>query len=207
MELDTLEMWIRWLGGAAAAAFFGAALFGLWRSIRRPRGRAVGHGARVLRPFFYLLIGVGFTFVSILLWRPLPLTLPAPIRAVALALGGALFFSGLALWFWGRRTLGEMFDVSCALGAQLYADHRLITTGPFACVRHPMYLGVLMTAWGALLIYQTWANVFAAIAFLGLFLRARREEQALAAGFGAEWEAYCRKVPAWIPRFVGGDRA
>jgi protein-S-isoprenylcysteine O-methyltransferase Ste14 len=40
-----------------------------------------------------------------------------------------------------------------------------------------------------------------AVGFVGLILRARREEQALAAEFGAEWDAYCHMVPAWIPRF------
>jgi protein-S-isoprenylcysteine O-methyltransferase len=202
MRLNAFELWIHWAGGVAAAVFFGASLWGLWHSLRRPRGRSVGYGDRVLRLPFYFVIGIGFLTVTILLWRPLPLALPAPTRVITLLIGVLLYFPGLALWFWGRYTLGEMFNVSSGFGAQLYADQRLITSGPYAIVRHPMYLGVVMAAWGALLIYQTWATVYIAIAFLGLFLRARREEQALAAEFGADWEAYCRRVPAWIPRFL-----
>jgi len=38
--------------------------------------------------------------------------------------------------------------------------------------------------------------------FLGLVLRARREEQALADEFGEQWEEYCRRVPGWIPRIL-----
>jgi protein-S-isoprenylcysteine O-methyltransferase Ste14 len=34
-----------------------------------------------------------------------------------------------------------------------------------------------------------------------LFLRARREEQALAAEFGGQWQDYCKHVPAFLPRF------
>jgi protein-S-isoprenylcysteine O-methyltransferase Ste14 len=99
-----------------------------------------------------------------------------------------------------------MFNVSSGFGVQLYADQRLITRGPFAIVRHPMYLGVLIAALGAILIYRTWTPVFAALNFLGLIYRARREEQILAAEFGEQWAAYCRNVPAWIPRFRRGKR-
>jgi protein-S-isoprenylcysteine O-methyltransferase Ste14 len=35
---------------------------------------------------------------------------------------------------------------------------------------------------------------------LGLVIRARREEQVLAAEFGEQWEAYVQQVPVWIPR-------
>ncbi|MEK7325043.1 MAG: isoprenylcysteine carboxylmethyltransferase family protein, partial [Chloroflexota bacterium] len=91
-------------------------------------------------------------------------------------------------------------------GAQLYADQRLIVRGPFAIVRHPMYLGVLIAALGAIPIYQTWTSVFVALNFLGLIFRARREEQTLAAEFGEQWEAYCRSVPAWIPRLRRGKK-
>ncbi len=103
MELDPAELWIRWLAGVAAAAFLGASLLGLWHSLRRPRGLSVGYGHKVLRPGFYLIIGIGFGCVTILLWRPLPLTLPVPIRVATLVLGTPLYFGGLALWFWGRR--------------------------------------------------------------------------------------------------------
>jgi protein-S-isoprenylcysteine O-methyltransferase Ste14 len=115
-------------------------------------------------------------------------------------LGVVLYFPGLAFVLWGRLTLGRLYNVSTSLGAPLYTDHRLITHGPFAIVRHPMYLGIGAAAVGGLMIYRTWTLVFLAVNFLGLAVRARREEQALVAEFGEEWRAYCRRVPAWIPR-------
>jgi protein-S-isoprenylcysteine O-methyltransferase Ste14 len=93
-----------------------------------------------------------------------------------------------------------MYNVSSSMGAQLYADHWLVTHGPFALVRHPMYLGIILASLGGLLIYRTWTLLFTTVGFLGLALRARREEQALAAEFGEQWEEYCRRVPGWIPR-------
>ena len=103
---------------------------------------------------------------------------------------------------WGRLTLAEMYNVSSSAGVQLYADHRLITHGPFAIVRHPIYLGILLTSTGGLLVYRTWTLLFTTVSFLGLVVRARREEQALAAEFGEEWEVYCRRVPGWAPRIL-----
>lgn len=202
MDINTLELLIRRVSAATALIFLSTALIGLWRGLRRPRGHATGLGDQVLRAPYYLVGSAVYFGVCVLLWQPLPVSLTVAVRIIALVLGVLLFYSGLGLWFWGRRTLGKMFNASSGFGVQLYADHRLITNGPFALVRHPMYLGVLTAAWGALLVYRTWATVFMAVGFVGLVLRAHREEQALAAEFGADWEAYCRRVPAWIPRFL-----
>jgi protein-S-isoprenylcysteine O-methyltransferase Ste14 len=150
----------------------------------------------------YLLISILFFGPCFLLWRPLPLALTAPARIVALALGTLLLFPGLILYLWARLTLGEMYNVSSSMGAQLYADHRLVTHRPFALVRHPMYVGILLASAGGLLIYRTWTLVFTTVTFLGLVLRARREEQALAAEFGQRWQEYCQRVPGWIPHIL-----
>jgi protein-S-isoprenylcysteine O-methyltransferase Ste14 len=148
----------------------------------------------------YLAIGIPYFGACALLWRPLPLTLSRPARLAALMLGALLYFPGLALVLWGRLTLGRMYNVSSSLGAQLYADQELVTRGPFAYVRHPMYLGILVASFGGLLLYRTWTLIFTTINFLALIVRARREEQALAAEFGEQWEAYGRRVPGWLPQ-------
>jgi len=174
---------------------------GMARALRRPRGRATGLANKALRGPVYLLIGIPFFAVAALLWRPLPLALSPSLQALALALGALLYFPGLGLALWGRLALGEMYNVSMSVGVQLNAGHRLVASGPYAIVRHPMYAAIIMAAWGGLLLYRTWTCVFAAFVFLGLAVRAHREEQALAAEFGPEWKAYCRRVPGWVPRF------
>jgi protein-S-isoprenylcysteine O-methyltransferase Ste14 len=151
------------------------------------------------RPPFYLLAGAVYLGLCRLLWRPLRITLSLPARLLALLIGGSLYYSGLALTLWGRFALGKMYDVSSTFGAHLYADHRLVTDGPFAFVRHPMYLGILLTGLGGLLLYRSWTFVFLLTHIPSLVIRARREEEVLAEEFGREWQAYCERTPAWIP--------
>jgi len=200
MSLSLFERVLQWAGAAALAAFLAVVFVGMARALRRPRGRATGLANKSLRGPVYLLIGIPFFAVAALLWRPLPLALSPSLQALALALGALLYFPGLGLALWGRLALGVMYNVSMSVGVQLHAGHRLVAAGPYAIVRHPMYAGIIMAAWGGLLIYRTWTCVFAAFVFLGLLVRAHREEQALAAEFGPEWKAYCRRVPGWIPR-------
>ncbi len=94
-----------------------------------------------------------------------------------------------------------MYKTSSGFGVQLNIEHRLVTHGPFALMRHPLYLGLQVAAIGGLLLYRTWTFVFVIVNFLALIIRAKREEEALAMEFGEQWEEYTRHVPAWIPRF------
>ncbi|MDA8219141.1 MAG: isoprenylcysteine carboxylmethyltransferase family protein [Dehalococcoidales bacterium] len=100
----------------------------------------------------------------------------------------------------GRRTMGEMYDVSTSVDVQLYASHRLVTWGPFAWVRHPLYVAGAMAEIGALLLYRTWAAALMILNIASLVGRARQEELTLAARFDDEWEAYKARVPGWLPR-------
>lgn len=175
-------------------------LWGIWRGTRRPMGHSSGREIRASRtPAFYVLASTGYFGCCYWLWRPLPLTLSHAFRAVALSLGVLLYFPGLAVVLWGRLTLAQMYNVSSTFGAQLYANQQLVTHGPFALVRHPMYLGILLVSIGGILLYRTWTFLLLLLQFLVLMVRARREEEALAAEFGGQWAAYRQRVPAWVP--------
>ena len=203
MALDATENFIRWVGVGIGLATLAIALWqGVWRGLQRPPGRTTGSAGKILRA--PLLLGGGLLWIGIcfVLWQPFPLLLSTSGRMVSLMIGGLLYFLGLALYLWGAKTLGTMYKPSSAFGVQLNMDHKLITYGPFAFVRHPLYLGLQITAVGGSLIYRNWTFVFLVVNFLGLFIRARREEQALAAEFGKEWEMYASQVPAWMPRFL-----
>jgi protein-S-isoprenylcysteine O-methyltransferase Ste14 len=201
MQLETLEFVIHSLGGLLAYLTLGAVFYGIWRGMQRQTGLTSGHAANWLHsPWFYLVTSAIFFAACILGWTPLPLTLYAPARGWLLALGSLLYFPGMALALWSRLALGKNYFVSTGMGTQLFKEHQLVTHGPFAYVRHPMYLGIIFAALGSLLLYHTWTTLLFACFAPFLVRRARREEQALAQEFGESWHEYCNRVPLLFPR-------
>jgi protein-S-isoprenylcysteine O-methyltransferase Ste14 len=201
MALAQLESAVRWLGGILAAFALAVIFLGIWQGGRRSGGQTVGRYPGLLRsPLFYFVTGTIFFTVCFLLWKPLPFHLSPIWRSVALVIGSVLYFPGIALAIWGRLALGKMYFVSTGMGAQLFEDHRLITRGPYALVRHPMYLGITLAVLGGLLLYQTWTMAALLLLPLGLTRRSRIEEKVLAAQFGEQWQDYAQKVPSMFPR-------
>jgi protein-S-isoprenylcysteine O-methyltransferase Ste14 len=76
----------------------------------------------------------------------------------------------------------------------------LITTGPFAWSRNPIYLGNTLLVLGAGLYFGKWWLVILAplAAFVTQKLAIEREEKHLAQKFGTEWTSYAAKVRRWI---------
>ena len=197
----TLESIIRWLGGLLAYTVLGIVLYGVWRGTRRQTGRTTGLAGSWLRSaWFYLVSSVLFFVIAYLGWIPLPWTVSQTARCWMFMLGSLLYFPGMCFILWGRLMLGKNYFVSKGFGAQLFKDHQLITIGPYAIVRHPMYAGLILAALGSVLLYFTWTTFYFACFAPLLLFRARREEQALAAEFGEKWTEYSRHVPAFIPR-------
>jgi protein-S-isoprenylcysteine O-methyltransferase Ste14 len=203
-NMDIFELWLGRSGGLAGLAMLALAVWHMLRSVGRPAGRQTGPGARFLRAPILVLATLLFAAAMLWLWRPLPLALPSPVRLACLALGAALYFASLGLYLWGLRALGAMFTPSSGFGVRLQVGHWLITTGPYALIRHPMYLAVITAGIGGLLLYRTWAMLLFAVAMFGLIVRAHREEETLSAEFGAAWKAYCQRVPAWLPHTLRG---
>lgn len=203
MNADAIESIIHWLGGLLAVFVLGILLYGIWMGSRRQAGRTSGHiWAWFRSPVFYLVSTIIFLGLAWLGWIPLPLTLSPSARTVMLVIGSLLFFPGLMLLLWGRLELGKYYFVSTARGAQLFKDQPLITSGPYAFIRHPMYSGLMLAGVGSLFIYLTWTTFLCAVFAPFIIIRARREEAVLAEEFGEEWQTYHKRVPAFFPRFT-----
>jgi hypothetical protein len=81
------------------------------------------------------------------------------------------------------------------------------TTGPYALVRHPLYVGSFLMMVGFCTIIDDGENIaFVMGPFLALYLIAvRKEERALATRFAAQWSAYARETPRFLPRRLPRD--
>jgi protein-S-isoprenylcysteine O-methyltransferase Ste14 len=103
---------------------------------------------------------------------------------------------GFALMTWSRSALGKMHSGHVTI----QKDHRLITTGPYRMIRHPIYLGILCAALGLALLFRSWIGLAVMIPMMaGLLFRIKEEEALLHKEFGGEWEAYCKQSWRFIP--------
>ena len=86
-----------------------------------------------------------------------------------------------------------------ARGLDSLAGHRVVDTGPYALVRHPIYTGLIAGAVAlALLQAKPWPILGAALFALGFTLKARVEERFLEREIGG-YEAYRRRVSMIVP--------
>jgi protein-S-isoprenylcysteine O-methyltransferase Ste14 len=180
----------------AAVIYYGT--FGIWViadmriNIRNHGGRGenLDRGSRF---WVVLFIGAGLGAALVLAKAPVA-QIPgwAPVIAgIAIALGG------IALRLWSVATLGSFFTTS----VEVQADHRIVTRGPYAVLRHPSYTGLLLIVAGLTLALGSWLSclVAAVLATAGVARRIAVEESALASHLGPEWTAFARTRKRLIP--------
>ena len=117
-------------------------------------------------------------------------------RAGTYALVGVML-AGLLLTWLARIHLGRLW--SSAITRK--EEHRIVDTGPYAFVRHPIYAGIITALIATAIIEATFvALVGAVLITLGLWLKARAEERFLMEELGPDaYSSYCRRVPMLIP--------
>ena len=148
-----------------------------------------------LRPLgFATMAGVIAFIVSpaSMAWSAVPL--PAWLRWAGVAIGA---IAG-ALLTWTLSHLGEnLTDTVVTRRA-----HTLVTTGPYAWVRHPFYASAaLAIAANALVTANGFVFATGILTFALLVVRCRTEEENLVARFGDAYRAYARGTGRFVPRF------
>lgn len=77
---------------------------------------------------------------------------------------------------------------------------RLVTTGPYAWCRNPMYLGHMIFLVGLTLTFESLFAALLTVATIVWFhFRVRRDEARLRVRFGELYEGYCLRVRRWVP--------
>jgi protein-S-isoprenylcysteine O-methyltransferase Ste14 len=109
----------------------------------------------------------------------------------------ALEIVGFAFAWWARLHLGRLWSGAITLRE----GHRIIESGPYRLVRHPIYAGFLVAAWGfALLLASPTALLGAIILTAQMAWKARREEGFLRHELGAAgYDAYADRTPMLVP--------
>ncbi|HEY2848397.1 MAG TPA: isoprenylcysteine carboxylmethyltransferase family protein [Gemmatimonadaceae bacterium] len=120
-----------------------------------------------------------------------------PVSNVAGWLLVALCAVGFGFTWWARLHLGRLWSAT----VQRKADHRVVDTGPYGIVRHPIYTGVIV-AMIAVTIQQPSVLTIAGtvVMTVGWWIKARLEERFLREQLGrAAYDGYAARVPMLIP--------
>lgn len=101
-------------------------------------------------------------------------------------------------WTWVQMTL----DTQWSPQLQLTKSHRLITSGPYARIRHPLYAGMCGWFVSLSLLTANWIFVGACLLTLfGLFYRIPMEEKMMIEAFGDEYKDYMKRTGRFFPKF------
>ena len=105
--------------------------------------------------------------------------------------------AGLLFTWWGRIHLGQFWSNEITRKE----GHRVIDTGPYALVRHPIYTGLIAAILATGLAVGTATAILGAVLIsFGLSVKARAEENFLTSELDASaYESYRRRVPMLIP--------
>ena len=163
----------------------------VWR--RKPEKR-IGLGKEVLYRIILVLGGVIFFVPAHGYEGPLRLWY-LPWNAVWPMVGVVAL--GFAFAWWARIWLGPLWSGQITVTP----DHRVVETGPYAIVRHPIYTGILIAVFATAALKGTVPGLAgAAIITLGLWMKARLEEGWLRQELGTDtYDAYRRRVPMLMP--------
>jgi protein-S-isoprenylcysteine O-methyltransferase Ste14 len=170
---------LRWAGAALVCAFYALVI---WCYLRR--GRAVATSGSVT--------GYAAAVAATLLPFTLPLLRGASAGVGQQYAGYLLVVAGTGWAVWSVRSLGRSISV-------IAQAREVVDTGPYRVVRHPLYLGEIVSALGvAIVTGSVWAFcAWAALCLLQAY-RALREEQVLLRALPG-YRSYRARTAALVP--------
>ncbi|WOS64444.1 protein-S-isoprenylcysteine O-methyltransferase [Sinorhizobium fredii] len=157
-------------------------------SNRRTASETIGLAAALaglgIVPGFYVVTGI-------------PAAADYPASAWAVAVGTLVFAA--AMWVFRRthKELGRNWSITL----EIRDRHELISGGPYALVRHPMYTSFLLMGVGQAFLLSNWVMGFAGLVGFAIlfFLRVDEEERMMLETFGPQYRAYMERTKRIIP--------
>jgi protein-S-isoprenylcysteine O-methyltransferase Ste14 len=185
--------WLQfWLLCGLGLLFFVSLIRALMKRTPESGGRREGKSriGIVLQSISFFFAGFGGVRPSLPLLSPAAL---AGALAVLLLIGGCLYVFAAS-----SSALGKNWSFE----ARMRTDHELIRNGPYARIRHPIYLGMLLFLLGLAVALGHWLQLVLALPLFlaGTAIRTRIEDRLLETKFGDEYRDYARTTPALIPK-------
>jgi protein-S-isoprenylcysteine O-methyltransferase Ste14 len=137
---------------------------------------------------FLVLYGINPPWLGVL-------SVPFPhwLRWTGVALGVVSF----VLYTWAQATLGKEWSPHL----QMRGEHRLVIVGPYARMRHPIYLALVGFLLGIALVTANWFFIaLLVVSVVVLAFRIPKEEQMMVEEFGEEYRAYMQRTGRLLPK-------
>lgn len=168
----------------------------------KPGGRFLVQLVNVYNLFFLLvvnpLVAILLVFRRIHLINSARVEIEAPWLLAALEVTGlVVYVAGFLLMAWALARLGKCYQLG---GSEPRLGDAMVTDGPYALTRHPMYTAALGIACGLALLLQSWALAAVFCAYLVLILMlVPLEEEGLRQAYGEQYTAYASRVKRLLP--------
>lgn len=111
--------------------------------------------------------------------------------------GFVLVILGVAISVAARKKLGSNWAPSYEY--QVKEKQKLVTTGIYQYIRHPIYTGILFFLTGAELVVSSYLWILFVGLFLGAYVQGKKEEKLLESYFGDAYRQYKKKTKMLIP--------
>ena len=158
--------------------------------------REGGRGVFIFRVvvFFALIVFLVMYFLGAMWIDAFSFSLPTWLRWMGFGIG----IVTVAFWTWVQFVL----DTQWSAQLQLTKGHDLITTGPYARLRHPLYTGIFGWCISLSLLTANWIFFgICTLSFAGLLWRVPKEEQMMLEAFGDEYKVYMKRTGRFSPKF------
>jgi protein-S-isoprenylcysteine O-methyltransferase Ste14 len=123
---------------------------------------------------------------------PLPKT---AFNGYITVLGIEMFIIGVVLVFWARHVMQQSWGVP---GEHAKKQNSLVTSGPFAFSRNPIYVGFALLYLGFAIAIQSWLIILRIPLLIYFYKSAVKEEKLLEKMFGEKYLKYKFKVPRFL---------
>jgi len=181
-----------------------------WSEFIKEKKRGSGEKIKYKKIFLFL-VGTGFFFMWISWITGIvflflnkfytiydSLMFSFPYETTIQIIGLVIFYIGASMYALTIAYTGKYLLPSIS---GLSKNHKLITSGPFRIVRHPLYVSYVLTLVGLSLTFLIyWILIPAFCVIIGIYPTAKAEEEILIKQFEEEYIKYKQKVGMFFPK-------
>ena len=173
--------------------FLGYWIFAATRVKRRARGAPWRGAALRVALLLGILVLIRELF-RLRVWHIVPLA-ATHVNPIAASIGVAVCGFGIAVAIWARVYLGQNWGMPMSLRE----GHELVTTGPYAFIRHPIYTGLLLALIGSTMVHWFPRIVLLPVIFAYFIYAGCMEERTMREQFPTDYPAYFKRTKMLIP--------